>query len=100
MSETTGTPPNDESKTKDQLVTELGEIRQVVVAIVESSDDAIVGTTSDGIITTWNGGAERLFGYTAAEAISQPVSILFPEDLQTEAPRILKHLGAGGRVHA
>ena len=51
-----------------------------IVAIVESSVDAIVGKTLDGIVTSWNKGAERLFGYRAEEIIGQPIARIIPED--------------------
>ena len=56
------------------------EIRFRLAAIVESSDDAIVSKTLDGIITTWNIGAERMFGYRADEVIGKPITILIPPD--------------------
>jgi PAS domain S-box-containing protein len=61
-------------------------------AIVESSDDAIVSKDLDGIIATWNPGAERLFGYTAKEVIDKPVTILIPPDRQDEEPAILERI--------
>jgi len=65
-------------------------------SIVESSDDAIVGMTLDGMITSWNAGAERLYGYTAREVIGRrPIGITVPED---EQPKILKRVGRGERV--
>jgi PAS domain S-box-containing protein len=67
-------------------------------AIVDSSDDAIVSKNLDGIITSWNHGAERLFGYTAAEAVGNPVTILIPPDRQQEEPGILARLRRGERV--
>src|SRR4051794_6112686 len=69
-----------------------------LAAIVQSSDDAIVSKTLDGIITTWNDGAQRIFGYTAAEVIGKPISILIPPDRQDEEPKILSRLRAGERV--
>ena len=66
-------------------------------AIVESSDDAIVGMTLYGMITSWNAGAERLYGYTAREVFGRwPVGITIPED---ELPKILKRVGRGQRVN-
>ena len=58
-------------------------------AIVDSSDDAIVSKDLRGVITSWNQGAERLFGYTAAEAVGKPVTILIPADRLAEEPEIL-----------
>jgi PAS domain S-box-containing protein len=60
-----------------------------LAAIVESSDDAIIGKTLDGIITSWNSGARRIFGYVADEVIGKPVTILIPEKLWHEEPEIL-----------
>jgi PAS domain S-box-containing protein len=73
------------------------EQRFRLAALVDSSDDAIIGKTSEGIVTSWNGGAERLFGFTAAEMIGRPISRLIPPDRQTEEAQILAHL-ADGRV--
>jgi PAS domain S-box-containing protein len=64
------------------------EAQRQLAAIVESSDDAIVGKTLDGIITNWNGGAERLYGYTAEEAVGRPFSMLVPPDRPAEAESI------------
>lgn len=71
---------------------------QLLGAIVDSSDDAIVSKNLDGIITTWNAAAERLFGYTADEAVGQSVTMLIPEDRPDEEPRILARLRRGERV--
>jgi PAS domain S-box-containing protein len=67
-------------------------------AIVEHSDDAIVAKDLKGIITAWNRGAERLFGYTAAEAIGKPVTMLIPADRPDEEPSILARIRLGERV--
>ena len=68
-------------------------------AIVDSSDDAIISKDLNGIITSWNKSAERLFGYTAAEAVGQPVAtLLIPADRQEEEPEILSRLRRGERV--
>ncbi len=74
------------------------EDRARLAAIVESSDDAIIGKTLEGIITSWNEGARRLFGYTADEIIGQPVSRLIPVDRLNEEPDILARLKRGERV--
>lgn len=71
---------------------------QLFAAIVESSDDAIVSKNLDGIVATWNKGAERLFGYTAEEMIGQPIVILIPADRQDEEPQILARIRRGERV--
>jgi PAS domain S-box-containing protein len=67
-------------------------------SIVESSDDAIVSKSLDGIITSWNSGAERMFGYTAEEAVGQPITIVIPEDRQSEEREILTRIRRGQRI--
>jgi PAS domain S-box-containing protein len=69
-----------------------------LAAIVGSSDDAIVSKTLDGIIRSWNVGAQRIFGYTAEEAIGKPVLMLLPPDRKEEEVAILARLRAGERV--
>ena len=69
-----------------------------LASIVESSHDAIVSKTLDGIITSWNGGAERVFGYSASEAIGQPITIVIPEDRQSEEREILTRIRRGERI--
>jgi PAS domain S-box-containing protein len=69
-----------------------------LAAIVESSEDAIVGKDLDGIITSWNPAAERLYGYTAQEAIGQPISILVPPENHGELGAILDRLRGGERI--
>jgi PAS domain S-box-containing protein len=76
----------------------LEEVRARLAAVVESSDDAIISKTLEGIITTWNQGAERMFGYTAAEAVGKPVTILIPPDRNREELEILARLQAGKRI--
>ncbi|CAN7297794.1 PAS domain S-box protein [Mesorhizobium caraganae] len=74
------------------------EARQHLSAIVESSFDAIVSKDLNTIIKSWNHGAERLFGYTADEAIGQSVTMLIPDNHQDEEPRILQRIRRGERV--
>jgi len=69
-----------------------------LAALIESADDAIISKTLDGIITSWNMGAERIFGYTAEEVIGKPVTILIPEGHLDEEPAILARLRAGNRI--
>jgi PAS domain S-box-containing protein len=66
------------------------EIEHRIAAIIESSDDAIVSTNLDDVITSWNGGAERLYGYRAEEMIGRPLTSLLPDDRQDEGRRILE----------
>ena len=69
-----------------------------LAAIVESADDAILSETLEGVIVSWNAGAERLYGYPAAEAIGQPVTLLLPEDRTLEEAGILERIRRGERV--
>ena len=71
---------------------------RLLAAIVESSDDAIVSKSLDGIIRTWNAGAERLFGYTADQAIGRHISLVIPPDRISEEDQIVASLKAGRRV--
>jgi PAS domain S-box-containing protein len=70
-----------------------------LVSIVESSDDAIISKDLNGVIQTWNAGAQQLFGYTAEEAVGQPVTLLIPADRQDEEPGILARIRRGERIH-
>jgi PAS domain S-box-containing protein len=69
-----------------------------LASVVESSHDAIVSKDLNGIITSWNGSAERLFGYRAEEVIGRPITILIPEDRHGEERMILERIGRGERV--
>ena len=69
-----------------------------LAAIVESSDDAIISKTPDGVITSWNRGAEKTFGYSAQEAIGQPMLMLFPRDRTGEEMGILARIGRGESI--
>jgi PAS domain S-box-containing protein len=67
-------------------------------SIVEFSEDAIVSKSLDGIITSWNKGAERVFGYTAEEAFGQPITMVIPQDRQSEEREILTSIRRGERI--
>ena len=74
------------------------EIRARYAAIVETSDDAIIAKNLDGVITAWNSGAERMFGYPEREAIGQPITMIVPPDLYDEEREIQRRLRAGQRI--
>src|SRR5262249_48653879 len=74
------------------------ESRLRMAAIVESSDDAIIGQGLDGSIVTWNKGAERLYGYTAREAIGKSPALLAPPDHPDEMPALLARLRPGEQI--
>jgi PAS domain S-box-containing protein len=69
-----------------------------LAAIVESCDDAIIGKNLEGIVTSWNGGAERIFGYSAEEMIGNPITTLIPRELWNEETEILNRLRNGERI--
>jgi PAS domain S-box-containing protein len=69
-----------------------------LASIVESNDDAIVSKNLDGVITSWNRGAERVFGYSAEEAVGQPITIVIPHDRQDEERLILTRIRRGERI--
>ncbi len=70
----------------------------MLAAIVESSDDAIISKDLNGVITTWNRGAQEVFGYTAEEAIGQPVTMLMPPERVNEEPGIIERIRSGNKV--
>jgi PAS domain S-box-containing protein len=80
-----------ERKRAQDTVTQLA-------AIVESSDDAIIGTTLEGVITSWNKGAEIVYGYSAEEIKGRPISILIPSDRPDESPRLRERIKQGEHV--
>lgn len=73
-------------------------VERRLAAIVESSDDAIVSKDLNGVIETWNKGAERLFGYLASEVIGKPITIIIPPDRQNEEVEILERIRRGEHV--
>ena len=74
------------------------EARARLAAIVQSSEDAIIGKALDGTILSWNDGAERIYGYSAGEAVGMPISMLLPPDRPGEIAQILDKIKSGGRV--
>ncbi|MBO0737671.1 MAG: PAS domain S-box protein [Alphaproteobacteria bacterium] len=74
------------------------QAERLLAAIVESSEDAIVSKTLDGTITSWNKAAEQMFGYTSAEMVGQPITLLMPPGRVDEIKRILGRIKAGERV--
>ncbi len=70
----------------------------LLAAIVDCSDDAVVSKSLDGVITSWNNGAERMFGYTAGEAVGQHISLIIPQDRWDEETGILERLRRGERI--
>jgi PAS domain S-box-containing protein len=72
--------------------------RLYLAAVVESSDDAIIGNSLDGTITSWNRGAERLYGYRADEAVGRPLTLLVPPDHPDEVPTLLQRIKQGEHI--
>jgi PAS domain S-box-containing protein len=77
---------------------ELRDYQTRIALIVDSSQDAIIGKNLDGVVTHWNKGAEQMYGYTAAEIIGKPVSLLAPPERADEIPEILHKIRHGERV--
>jgi PAS domain S-box-containing protein len=106
------TATNEElSVTNEELAENQQQLQQMVdelrlaheqsaklVAIVESSDDAIIGKNLEGIVTSWNRGAEQVFGYTEAQMIGKSILTVIPEDRQHEEPMILARLRNGEKI--
>ncbi len=75
------------------------EIRKLLVAIVESSEDAIIAKTLDGIVLSWNRGAEELYGYSSSEVVGKSIAMLVPAERPDELPEILARIGRGEVTH-
>lgn len=90
------TAPTDNSEMNNIL----GMMEKLLhwAAIIESSDDAIISKSIDGYITSWNKGAERLYGYTPEEIVGKPVSVLIPAEKKDDFPYIMKQLHEGKRI--
>jgi PAS domain S-box-containing protein len=87
-----------ERKRTEAALHRYAEREQLFVAVVESSDDAIVTKTLDGVITSWNQAAERLFGFSAQEAIGKSIDIIVPNELRNEVRMILDRIGRDEKV--
>jgi PAS domain S-box-containing protein len=85
-----------QQRSEAERTAEVNQAR--LAAIVQSSDDAILSKTLDGIITSWNTGAERLYGYTQAEVVGKHVSLLSPPELPNDIPMIMSKLQRGEQV--
>lgn len=93
----TGTDITERKRVEAELRDSEQRLRWLA-SIVEFSDDAIVSKNLDGIVTSWNKGAERIFGYTAEEAIGQPITIVIPQARQDEERAILTRIRRGERI--
>src|SRR4051794_18959399 len=98
MDEALSSPTAAQIQALTQRIDALRESQQLLRAIIESSDDAIISKTLDGVIISWNPGAERLFGYTAPEAIGQSMLLLIPPERAQEEPEILARIARGESV--
>ena len=77
---------------------DVGALRSELAAIVDSSNDIIISKNLDGVISTWNLAAQQLFGYSEAEAVGQPITIIIPADLHEEEKEILRRVRSGDRI--
>src|SRR4029453_832812 len=94
-------PSSTENRTTAEWKIELQNSEMAAYwlsALGESADDAVISKTLEGIITSWNAGAQRIFGYTPDEVIGKPVTILIPPGHEDEEPAILARLRAGIRI--
>jgi PAS domain S-box-containing protein len=105
--EDSGAPISDEAGRVNGVVLVFHDVserrkleveRALLAAIVESSSDAIIGKTLDGVITSWNAAAERMYGYTTEEAVGSHISFIVPPELSGELADIIARLGRGERI--
>ncbi len=90
--------PGDPEAGPTSIAQELQQLRAYLAAIITNSEDAIVSKTLNGIVTSWNAAAERLFGYTAEEMIGSPILKIIPLDRHHEETAILSRIRLGERV--
>jgi PAS domain S-box-containing protein len=76
----------------------IDDARKDIAAIVESTDDAIIGKTLEGVITSWNPAAERIYGYSKQEVIGHPISLLLPPGTSNDIPDLMKRIQQGERI--
>jgi len=94
-----GNPVRSMGTVQDITEQQLAEERAIQLSsIVESSDDAIIGKTLDGVITSWNLGAQRIYGYSEEEVLGRPISLLAPDDRQNEVIEILNKIRSGVHI--
>lgn len=93
-----GNPGKNAVETQSALDSRREHALRHLSAVIESSEDAIISKDLNGIITSWNPAAERIFGYTAQEAVGQSVLLLIPEDHHNEEPDIIRRIRAGERI--
>jgi PAS domain S-box-containing protein len=91
------TEPTEWQRTANEDAARLRDAR-LLASIVESSDDAIISRSLEGTVRTWNAAAERLFGFSAGQAVGRHISLITPADRTAEGDRITARLTAGQRV--
>jgi PAS domain S-box-containing protein len=99
MAKTVPPPPGFEQFSVDEKMDDMPDPRLTLAAIIDAADEAIVEKNLEGLIQSWNPAAERIFGFTAAEAIGQPVTMLIPPERKDEENIILEKVRSGERVH-
>ena len=89
---------NHDDQEPKNLLAHLGDERARLAAIIDSSDDAIVSKSLDGVIASWNRGAERMFGWSADEAIGRHITLIIPEDRHSEEYEVLARIRRGETI--